>query len=230
METVTLTVSDGTEMQAHVARPEGKPEKGIIVIQEAFGVTDYIRRMTERFAPMGYLAIAPEFFHRSAEPGTELSYSDYASVRPHFEALTTEGVEADLRAAYDWLVEQGVPKDTVAALGFCFGGRASFIANSILPLACAVSFYGGGIDQLTDRAEKLSGPQLLFWGGQDKNIPAEKTNAVADALRAAGKPFEEKTFPEADHAFARDVGEHYDEAAAKEAWGMADRFLAEHLG
>lgn len=227
---ITLTVSDATEMQAHVARPDGKAGKGIIVIQEAFGVTDYIRRMTERLAEQGFLAVAPEFFHRSAAPGTEISYSDFASAGPHMQALTLEGQEADLKAAYDWLVSEGVPADKVAALGFCMGGRAAFLANETLPLAAAVSFYGGGIaDQLLDRVADLHGPQLLLWGGEDGHIPKEKTDAVAAALRTAGKPFEEKTFPGAGHAFARDVGDHYDAAAAEEAWALADAFLAKHL-
>lgn len=230
METTTLSVSDGTHMTAHVARPEGAAKKGIIIIQEAFGVTDYIRRMTARFAKQGYLAIAPEFFHRSAKPGEEFSYSDFGAVGPHMEALTLEGQAADLQAAYEWLVSEGVPKEKIAALGFCMGGRAAFLANETLPLACAVSFYGGGIAaQLLDRVENLSGPQLLIWGGADSHIDANQREAVTAALRAAGKEFEEKTFEGAGHAFARDVGDHYDEAATKEAWMLADTFLSKHL-
>ena len=231
METITLTVSDDTQMQAHVARPEGAPTKGIIVIQEAFGVTDYIRRMTERLAQQGFLAIAPEMFHRSAEAGAEFSYTDFPSVQPHMQALTIEGQAADLSAAHAWLLEQGVPEGKTAALGFCMGGRASFIANATLPLACAVSFYGGGIaEQLLDRVKDLSGAQLLMWGGKDDHIKVEQTRAVSDALAAAGKPFVEATFSEAGHAFARDVGDHYHEESEKEAWALADAFLAEHVG
>ena len=145
MEKKTLQISDGTDMQVHVARPAEAPTAGIIIIQEAFGVTDYIARMTARFAEKGYLAVAPEMFHRSAEAGAEFSYSDFGAVGPHMQALSLEGQEADLKAAYDFLVAEGVPEEKVAALGFCMGGRAAFLANETLPLACAVSFYGGGI-------------------------------------------------------------------------------------
>ena len=230
MELKTIHVSDGTEMQVHVARPSGTPRSGIIVIQEAFGVTDYIERMAARFAAAGYLAVAPEVFHRSAQPGTALSYDDFEPVKPHMAALSIEGQEADLKAAYDFLVSEGIPDAKVAALGFCMGGRASFLANATLPLACAVSFYGGGIaDQLIDRAGKLSGPQVLLWGGKDAHILPANTRAVADALIAAGKPFVDVTFSEAGHAFARDVGDHYHEASAREAWALVDSFLTEHL-
>lgn len=231
METVTLTVSDNTQMLSHVARPEGTSDKGIIIIQEAFGVTDYIRSIVGRFAQKGYLAIAPEMFHRSANPGTELSYSDFPSVQPHMQALTIEGQTADLAAANGWLLDQGIAQTKIASLGFCMGGRASFLANATLPLACAVSFYGGGIaEQLLDRAADLSGPQMLFWGGKDDHITPEQTRKVSDALRAAGKPFVEAVFSEAGHAFARTADDHYHESSAKEAWALADAFLGNHLG
>ncbi len=230
METLTLTVSDGTHMQAHAARPRGTATAGIIVIQEAFGVTEYIRSVVDQFAQQGYLAIAPEMFHRTTEVGAEFSYSDYPSVAPHMQALTNEGLTADLKAAHAWLSAQGVSEGRIAALGFCMGGRASFLANATLPLACAVSFYGGGIaEQLLDRAEELSGPQMLLWGGKDDHIKPAQTRVVSDALTAIGKPFVEATFSEAGHAFARTADNHYHEASAKEAWALVDAFLAEHL-
>jgi carboxymethylenebutenolidase len=229
-ETILLTVAGAGEMQAHVARPAEASKRGVIVVQEAFGVTDYIRRIAQRFAGQGFLAIAPEFFHRSAPAGTELSYTDYPSVAPHIQALTIEGQEADLKAAFDWLVSQGIAENKIAVLGFCMGGRASFIANATLPIAGAVSFYGGGIAQgLLDRAKDLHAPQMLLWGGKDAHILPEHRRAVADALIAAGKPYIDVTFGEADHAFARDVGEHYDEQSTNEAWALVDAFLAENL-
>ena len=231
METITLTVSDNTNIQAHVGRPHGVPGKGIIIIQEAFGVTDYIRSIVERAAQQGYLAIAPELFHRSADPGMELSYSDYPSVQPHMQALSIAGQVADLAAAHGWLIEQGIAETMIAALGFCMGGRASFLANATLPLACAVSFYGGGIaEHLLDRTDDLSGPQALFWGGKDDHITPEQTRKVSDALTAARKPFVEATFSEAGHAFARTADAHYHEPSANEAWALADAFLRNNVG
>src|SRR5579862_9626893 len=103
---ITLEVADGTSMDAYVARPaeEGK-FPGMLVFQEAFGVNAHIRDITERFAREGYVAIAPEMFHRTA-PGFESGYDNFPAVMPHLQALTEEGMGADIRAAYGWLQKQ----------------------------------------------------------------------------------------------------------------------------
>jgi carboxymethylenebutenolidase len=253
MNDLTLTVSDGTTMGVYVARP-AKPaglglsampaQAGIIVFQEAFGVNDYIRRMADRFAGAGdralseevtrpagrgrYLAIAPELFHRTA-PGFEADYEERKGVAEAMGALTVEGQIADAKAAYDWLVSEGVPKDKIVAIGFCMGGRAAYLANSALPLAASVSFYGGGINALLDRASSLHGPQLLIWGGADAHILPEHRRAVAEALTAAEKPFVEAVWSKAPHGFACDARSSYHAPSAREALALADAFLAENL-
>src|SRR6202521_4846674 len=101
-ENVTLQVADGTTMNAFVATPaDGGKLPGLLVFQEAFGVNPHIRDVTERFAKQGYVAIAPELFHRTA-PGFEGSYTDFAPVMPHMQALTPEGLLKDAQAAFDW--------------------------------------------------------------------------------------------------------------------------------
>src|ERR1700735_4293394 len=92
---VTLEIPDGTSMNAYVAQPaeEGK-FPGMLVLQEAFGVNAHIRDIAERFARKGYVAIAPEMFHRTA-PGFEGRYDDFPTVRPHLDALTEQGMSAD---------------------------------------------------------------------------------------------------------------------------------------
>src|SRR5579871_3618764 len=125
-EYVTLSVSDGTSMRAYVARPASKPRAGLIVFQEAFGVNAHIRDLTERFAGQGYLAIAPELFHRTA-PGFEGSYTDFASVVPHMKALTDEGLTADTRASFEWLQREAKGLAT-GAIGYCMGGRTACLA------------------------------------------------------------------------------------------------------
>src|SRR4051812_4979861 len=106
---VSLKVSDGTEMQAYVARPTGDQERapkgGVIVLQEAFGVNDYIKRVCARLTEQGYLTVAPELFHRT-EPGFAVVDAPMETVMPHMQALTTEGVEEDVRAAHEWLSSQ----------------------------------------------------------------------------------------------------------------------------
>src|ERR1700685_1180552 len=145
-ETVSLKVDDGTEMNAYVARPSGDGKyPGVLVFQEAFGVNAHIRDVTERLAREGYVSIAPELYHRTA-PGFEGKYDDFPSVVPHMKAMTVEGTTQDIRAAYDFLVgDTQVRKEAIASIGFCMGGRASFLAHATVPLQAAISFYGGGI-------------------------------------------------------------------------------------
>src|SRR5947207_2432668 len=174
---VELSVSDGTSMRAYVARPEGfAPKRGLLVFQEAFGVNAHIQDVAGRFAAQGFLAIAPEIFHRTA-PGFDCAYSDFAKAQPQLQAVTEKGLDADARAAYDWL-ERAVGGNNIASVGYCLGGRASFVANSGLPLTAAVSYYGGRIPTVLGRAPKLSGPMLFVWGGLDHHIPEDQRQAV----------------------------------------------------
>jgi carboxymethylenebutenolidase len=227
-EYVTLSVSDGTSMRAYVARPSGTPRSALLVFQEAFGVNAHIRDVTERFAREGYLAISPELFHRTA-PGLEAGYTDFPAVMPHLQALTDAGLAADIQAAYGWLKSAGKNLPT-GAIGYCMGGRTAFLAALTVPLACAISYYGGGIaPSLLDRVKDLGAPLLFFWGGKDHHIPQEQVSSVIGALRAAGKPYTNVEISDADHGFFCDARASYSAAAAAQAWPLTLAFLNMHL-
>ena len=224
-EWVTLKLGDGTTMRAWVARPEGQSAKrGLLVFQEAFGVNAHIRDVTERFAGAGFIAISPELFHRTAPPGFEGSYTDFAAVMPHLQAITESGLEEDVRAAFGWLERAGVAENA-AAVGYCLGGRVAFLANSIVPLKAAASYYGGFIPPLLGRAPRLSGPMLFFWGGLDQHISEEQRTAVARGVREANKVFADVVFSNADHGFFCDARASYQPAAAAQAWSLTQAFF-----
>lgn len=226
---IILKVSDGTEMAAYTSFPESAKEKspGIMVWQEAFGVNGHMRKVADRFAAAGYVAICPELFHRTAPRGFEGSYSDFETVKPHTSALTAEGIEADIRTTWDWLVSQpNVDTEKIYCVGYCMGGRVSFIANSILPVKGAVSYYGGGIDKFVDRCASLHAKQLFFWGGLDKHIKSENIHATLKAMEAAGKDFINVKISYADHGFNCDERSTYNKAASEEAWALTLAFLA----
>lgn len=224
---VTLQVDDGTSMNAYVARPaeEGK-FPGMLVFQEAFGVNVHIRDVTERMAREGFVAIAPELFHRTG-PGFEGRYEDFPAVMPHIQALTEAGQGADIRASFEWLRNHSqVTPDRIGGIGFCMGGRASFLADATVPLQAAISFYGGGIAQgMLHRAKDLHAPILLFWGGLDKHILPEHRHAVTEALTLAGKDFVNVNVSYADHGFFCDARASYNPAAARLAWSLVLEFL-----
>lgn len=237
-ENLTLKVSDGTTMRAYVAQPEKQKNlPGLMVFQEAFGVNQHIREVAERFANEGYIAIAPELFHRTAPPGFEGDYSNFQSVMPHVGALKDANLEADLHAAHDALLSRSaIDAQRIGCVGFCMGGRVSFLANLVLPLSAAISFYGGGIAKsergpgLLDRASETKAPIFFFWGGTDKHIGPEQRDAATKALRDAGKTFASMEFANAGHAFFCDARPSYDKTAAEQAWALSTAFLRNNLG
>jgi carboxymethylenebutenolidase len=223
-EWVELACDDGTSMRAYVARPAGAPAtRGLLVFQEAFGVNAHIRDVADRFARQGFLAIAPELFHRTT-PGFDCAYSEFATAMPQLEAITEQGLDADARAAYGWL-ERASVGGNVASVGYCLGGRVSFVANSGLPLKAGVSYYGGRIPTILGRAPKLAGPMLFVWGGLDHHVPDEQRQAVIKGVRDADKTFVDVVFSHADHGFFCDARPSYQPEAAAQAWALTNAFL-----
>jgi carboxymethylenebutenolidase len=227
-----LSVDDGTEISCYVSLPANPgPRPAILVLQEALGVNSQIRRLADRYASLGFVAIAPDLFHR-VSPGFERTELNMDEVMPLIRSLTTDGLIADLRATLGWLTSlPNVDSDRIASVGFCMGGRASYLANSALPIAAAISYYGGSIAPgLLDRAASMHGPHLFFWGGLDRGIPPEQHRAVADALRAAGKQFVDVEFSDCNHGFFNEQWtERYNESAARQSWAMGIAFLEDTL-
>ena len=227
-ERIELEVPGSPPMAAYVARPVGSgSHPGLLVFQEVFGVNSHIRNVTDRFASQGFVAIAPELFHRTAPAGFEGDYNNFPAVTPHYKALTNEALEADVRSTYTWLHSSPhVKTDEISCVGFCMGGRVAFLANSVVPMRAAVSYYGAGIAPgLLDRADKLHGAALLIWGGLDKHITAEHRKAVSDALTAEHKPYVSVEFSSANHAFFCDERPSYDANAARQSWALTLEFL-----
>jgi carboxymethylenebutenolidase len=217
-----LAVSDGSNMAAYTAQPEAGAGRGVIVLQEAFGVNAHIQDVARRFAELGYWAIAPDLFHRTAAR-FEGDYSDFRKSLPHTQAVTLEGLAADLHAAHDWLSGHGIAE--VAAVGFCMGGRVAVRAAQVLPLRAAASFYGGNLASLGDTVAEIGAPLLLVWGDRDTHIPPEQRAAFVQRLRENGKSFVECTFSRGGHGFFCDQRESYEPESAREAWALLTAFL-----
>ncbi len=224
---ISLKVNDGSEMGAYISVPEGKgPFPGIIVFQEAYGVNHHIRNVCDKIANEGFVAIAPELFHRSAAPGAEFPYGDFSLVAPHFQAITPDGLTSDITACYDWLkVQPEVIHDKLGTIGFCLGGRVSFLANTRLPFSACISYYGGGMHTIADKATTAHAPQLFFWGGLDTHILPEHVETVINAMKKAEKPYINVVISYAQHAFNCDDRPSYNAEASKEAWAMAMAFF-----
>ncbi len=230
IEEIKLNVSDGSSMSAFVARPRGtEKHPGIFVFQEAFGVNAYIRNIAERFAKEDYVAIAPELFHRTSTH-FEGDYNDFEGTRNHIQALTNEGLVADIKAVDNWIrSEARILIDEVVSIGFCMGGRVSFLANQTVKLKAAISFYGGGIPTIINQVPQMQAPQLMFWGGLDKHIGDDQVTTVTNALKKNNKKYVSVTFSDADHGFFCDVRQSYNSVAAKQAWSLLNEFLNSYV-
>lgn len=232
VEHVTLTPRDGGEMRAYVSHPSNDgPHPGILVLQEALGVNSQIRGVSDRYAELGFISIAPDLFHR-VKPGYEANMLLMDEIMPLIQSLTTEGMISDATAAFEWLTSEGeVAAVQTAAVGYCMGGRAAFLANSALPLGASISYYGGRIaPALLDHVPSLRAAQLFFWGGKDTGIPPEQHRAVIDALRDAKKEYVNVEFSECGHGFFNEQTERYNASAAHQSWAIGIAFLEEELG
>lgn len=232
IENAELDVADGTRMRAFIAKPRGAGRHpGLLVFQEAFGVNKHIREVCERFAGQGYVALAPELYHRFA-PGFECGYegSQRDEGIAHLKKLTVDGLQADVRAAFAALgARADVKPETVACAGFCLGGRVSFLASATVPVRAAVSFYGGAIaPSLLPMADKVAAPLLMFWGGLDKHIPDAQIASIGEALDRHGKSYVNVRFSKADHGFFCDARASYNPEAARQAWALTLEFLKTH--
>ncbi|MDE3123951.1 MAG: dienelactone hydrolase family protein [Bacteroidota bacterium] len=228
---ITLPVSDGTTMQAFIAHPATNNSlPGILLFQEAFGVNHHIQDVAQRLAEEGYMVIAPELYHRTADPGFATGYDDFSVIAPHFQALSVEQLTIDIQAAYHWLQnQQNVNTQKIASIGFCLGGRVALLANIILPLAAGISFYGGGMQTLVQRIQEVHGPQLFFYGGKDTHISAAHRQEVEQAFINTDKPYANVIFSYAEHGFHCNERSSYHPKAAKEAWALSLAFLQNNL-
>jgi carboxymethylenebutenolidase len=230
-----LETPDGP-MGCFEATPDVTARGAVIVVQEAFGVNAHIRDVTSRFAAAGYHAVAPAFFHRAG--GGTADYGDFAAVIPLFEGVTDDGILSDADVAREHLHAAGFSDAAIAIVGFCFGGRVTFLVSARRSLGAGVGFYGSGIaskgalpfDALIGEAATLRTPWLGLFGDEDGSIPVDDVEALRDALRGAPVPTDVVRYPGAQHGFHCDQrAESYQPEAAADAWGRTLAWLDAHL-
>ena len=220
------------QMPAYVSRPE--KAKGalpiVIVASEIFGVHEYIADVTRRFAKLGYMAIAPEFFTRAGDPNT---YGTIAEIQKNIVAPTTDTqVLNDLQAALVWAGKNGGNLKKVGVTGFCWGGRITWLSATLPQVKAGVAWYGRVIGEKTegnprhpvDIAADLKAPVLGLYGGADTGISLESVEQMREALakaapkNPAAKASRFEIYPDAPHAFHADYRATYREGPAKDGW------------
>ena len=234
---------NGFKVPAYYAAPAGKKNLPVIlVIQEIFGVHEYIADTARRFAKAGYLAIAPELFARQGDPA---QYAETAKLIAEVVSKVPDAqVIADLDGAVKWAGANGGNTQKVGITGFCWGGRITWLyAEQSKNVKAGVAWYGRLVGQPTaltpkhplDLAAGLKAPVLGLYGGQDGGIPLTTVNEMKDALAAAGakgnaaaRRSEFVVYPDAPHAFHADYRPSYRKAAADDGFKRAIDWFKTH--
>lgn len=228
-----LSIPSGNiQMPAYVSRPEKAkgPLPIVIVCSEIFGVHEYIADVTRRFAKLGYLAIAPEFFVRAGDPNT---YGTVAEIFTNIVSKTPDAqVLGDIRAAIAWAGANGGDVKRVGITGFCWGGRITWLSASMPEVRAGVAWYGRLVGEKTignplhpvDIAAALKAPVLGLYGSADTGISLESVDKMRQALAAAGssnlaaKASRFEIYLDAPHAFHADYRETYRAGPAADGW------------
>jgi carboxymethylenebutenolidase len=217
---VKLEASDGHELDAYVAEPDGKPWGALVIVQEIFGVNQHMRSVADRFAQEGFYAVVPALFDR-VEPNVELTDADGMQKGIGLaQKIDINDAVKDVDAALQYAAKQTGKRAGV--VGYCYGGTLAWLSATRLSPAAAVGYYGGQIARFAQEIPRV--PVLLHFGKQDGHI------SQADVEKVHGAhPEVEICWYDAGHAFNNDTRASYNAEAAKEAMARTLAFFNRHL-
>ncbi|MBP2706508.1 dienelactone hydrolase family protein [Microbispora sp. RL4-1S] len=227
--THSVNVPDG-EFDLHLWLPERGYGPGLVVIQEIFGVGEYIRTVSRDLAALGYVVGAPDLFWRSGRNWTAGRGDEgLAQGLERGARFDVERGVADCLAALEALGALPEVRGGTGVVGFCLGGSLAYLMAARTDLGAVVSFYGSAVPETLDLVERVHSPIQFHFGGQDSFITRDKVAAVEEAV--AGRPGMEIHVQEtAGHAFHNFTSARFhDPEAAPVAWALTTGFLARHL-
>lgn len=238
---ISLTAADGSTLPAYAAAPEKAGPNGdgphpvVLVVQEIFGVHEYIKDTCRRLAKLGYIAIAPELYVRQGDP---TAIADIPTLFTEIVSQVPDAqVFADLDTCLDWALANGGDAARVGITGFCWGGRVTWLyAAHSDRLKAGVAWYGKVEPAVAplqpvrpiDVAAALKAPVLGLYGGEDHGIPLDGVERMKAALSGASVDTDIIVFPTAGHAFHADYRPSYDAAIAADGWSKMLAWFAAH--
>ena len=225
---VKIATRDG-DIPAYRALPAtGKNFPVILVVQEIFGVHEHIRDVTRRFAKAGYLAVAPELYHRQGDvsklPDSKEIFAKVVS------KVADAQVMSDLDATVAWSAKNSGNTEKLGVTGFCWGGRIVWLYAAHNPnVDAGVAWYGrlvGDKSEMTpahpiDLVDKINAPVLGLYGAADAGIPNETVERMNEALKKAGKKSQIHLYPDTPHGFHADYRPTYRREQAQDGWKRA---------
>ncbi|WP_369408239.1 dienelactone hydrolase family protein [Leptolyngbya ohadii] len=223
--------------------PQADRHPAIIVIQEIFGVNSHIRDVTDRFAKLGYVAIAPAIYQRIA-PGFETGYTpeDIQLGRKYKEQTRVDELLSDIRSTIAYLsAKPNVDPDAIGCIGFCFGGLVVYLAATLPEIKATASFYGAGISNWSPGIGESSGKPTIaytpeikgtlygFFGMEDPSIPPDHVDQIEAALQQSTIPHRIFRYANAQHGFFCDQRSSYQPEAAADAWNRVQELFSSVL-
>jgi len=238
-ETVRLTGHGGDEIETYLAQPLDEGRFGsVVVIHHMPGYDEGMKEITRKFAAHGYLAICPNLYSREA-PGA--SPADASAVVRALGGVPDDRLVGDVQGSARFVTSLGASNGRVATIGYCSGGRQSFLAACSLQLDAAVDCYGAfvvgtppegmplKVGPIVHMAKDLSCPLLGLFGAEDQYPSPQHVAELEDALKLAGKTYEFHSYPGAGHAFFATDRPSYRPEAAKDGWERIWEFFGRHL-
>jgi carboxymethylenebutenolidase len=227
---VKITSHDNRQFDAYLALPSSGYGPGVVVLQEIFGVNDYMRQVCDWYAAHGFVALCPDLFWRQA-PGIELTDQTEAEWQKAFQlyqGLDVANAVADSGTAVEFLRKHSACTGRVGAVGFCLGGNLAWLLAIMFEPDCAVGYYGVGIEKTLNKASGVSSPLMLHIAGKDQYCPPEAQRQIHETLDS-NSLVTIHDYPGQDHAFGRPGGAHFDPGAAELANLRTLEFFVRHL-
>lgn len=229
-EYIEIDANKGQTFSGYLARPRQGSGPGLILLQEIFGINDYMKEMADRFAEEGYVVLVPDLFWRMKR-GVNLGYTgeDFATALRYNDEFDVDLAMEDIASTIKALrsLDQHVGK--VGAVGYCLGGKLAMLAAARTEIDCAVSYYGVGLDAYLGEVPKIGCPMAFHFAGEDALCPEATRETIQSAL-SAQPGVEQYVYAGCDHAFATPQREHFDKPATMMAYSRTIALLRKVLG
>ncbi len=225
---IKVKAAGGGQYEAYLSLPPAGSGPGLVLFEEIFGVNRHIRAVCDQYALDGFVVMAPDVFWRTA-PREEFGYegADREKALAAMKGQDWGKVGEDIKTTVAALRARPEVKGKMGAIGYCMGGRLAYFAAASTDVACAVSFYGGGIHDNLDRAASIKCPMQFHYAEKDQAIPLDAVERVKKAF--VGKNAEFFVYKGAGHGFNCWDRSAYHAPSASLAHGRATEFLAKNL-
>ncbi|MEM7428540.1 MAG: dienelactone hydrolase family protein [Pseudomonadota bacterium] len=227
---ITIKSSDGGEFKAYVVRPEKGSGPGLILLQEIFGINDYMKDMAHNFAEEGYVAVVPDLFWRQ-EPGVNLGYSeeDFQKAFGLYQGFDVDTAMKDIQDTMTEMREKKYVKGKVGTIGYCLGGLLAYLSATRTSADVAVGYYAVGVQDYLGEAKKIGCPLTLHFAGNDQFCPPEAREQIYKKLEGR-KHVSLYLYEGQDHAFATPGRDHFDKPSTMMAYSRSLAALRGSLG